>query len=80
MVAKSSVRRESREYRATDGPAVSKEHVPRLQLGCDMAGLWQDFRFAGRILAKDKWFTLAAVTALALGIGANNAGSPSSTR
>ncbi len=38
-----------------------------------MSGLWQDFRFAVRLLVKDKWFTLAAVTALSLGIGANNA-------
>ncbi len=33
--------------------------------------LWQDVRFAVRLLVKDKWFTLAAAGALALGIGAN---------
>jgi putative ABC transport system permease protein len=33
--------------------------------------LWQDARFAIRLLAKHRWFTLAAATALALGIGAN---------
>ena len=35
-------------------------------------GLWQDARFAVRLLVKDKWFTLVAATALALGIGVNN--------
>ena len=34
-------------------------------------GLWEDFRFAGRLLFKDKWFTLVAAIALALGIGVN---------
>ena len=35
--------------------------------------LWQDVRFGARLLVKDRWFTLAAATALALGIGANAA-------
>jgi predicted permease len=34
-------------------------------------GLWEDLRFAVRLLVKDKWFTLVAAVALALGIGVN---------
>ena len=38
-----------------------------------MQSLLQDLRFAVRRLVNDRWFTLAAVVALALGIGANSA-------
>jgi putative ABC transport system permease protein len=38
-----------------------------------MTSLLQDLRFALRRLVKDRWFTLAAIAALALGIGANSA-------
>jgi putative ABC transport system permease protein len=34
-------------------------------------GLWEDTRFAARLLMKDKWFTLVAAIALAMGIGVN---------
>lgn len=36
--------------------------------------LWQDLRFAARLIARDKWFSAAAVMAIALGIGANTVG------
>ena len=34
--------------------------------------IWQDVRFAARLLAKDRRFTVAVVLALGLGIGVNN--------
>ncbi len=34
-------------------------------------GFWEDLRFAARLLVKDRWFTLVATLALALGIGVN---------
>ena len=39
----------------------------------DVHSILQDLRFAARRLIKDRWFTLAAIAALALGIGANSA-------
>src|SRR5262245_21250478 len=36
--------------------------------------LAQDLRFAGRLMMKKRWFTAAAILAIALGIGANTVG------
>jgi hypothetical protein len=36
-------------------------------------GLWQDLRFAGRLLLKEKWYTAVATLALALALGVNTA-------
>ncbi|MDP2319274.1 MAG: permease prefix domain 1-containing protein [Acidobacteriota bacterium] len=36
--------------------------------------LWQDLRFALRLIVKDRWFSAAAIAAIALGIGANTLG------
>src|SRR5262245_21477695 len=39
-----------------------------------MTGLFQDVKFALRMMAKNPWFTLVVVLTLALGIGVNSAG------
>ena len=36
--------------------------------------LAQDLRFAGRLMRKERWFSAAAIVAIALGIGANTVG------
>jgi predicted permease len=39
-----------------------------------LADLLQDLRFASRLMIKDRWFSAAAIAAIALGIGANTVG------
>ena len=41
---------------------------------CPVGSILQDLRFAFRMMAKDRWFSAAAIAALALGIGANTVG------
>ena len=36
-------------------------------------GIWQDIRFAFRLIAKEPWFTSVVVLVLAFGLGVNTA-------
>lgn len=64
-----------REARLTLGGVTSLREQHREVRGMPwIESFWQDFRYALRMLAKDRWLTAAAVTALALGIGVNAVG------
>jgi putative ABC transport system permease protein len=50
-----------------------KEQVREVKMGALVETIWRDVRLAGRTLARAPGFTIAAVLALALGIGATTA-------
>jgi putative ABC transport system permease protein len=57
--------------RSLGNTLVARERARDVWIWPWLQDVSHDLRFAGRLIVRDRWFTLAAATTLALGIGAN---------